>query len=50
MVILDGDIINDSQHKSLNRRLYKYFLLVMLRKTGYNISAKKAGILAVKIL
>lgn len=50
MAILDGDVMMDSKHGSLNRRLYKYFLLIMLRKAGYNISAKNAGILAVKIL
>lgn len=50
MAILDGVVMMDSKHGSLNRRLYKYFLLIMLRKAGYNISAKKAGILAVKIL
>lgn len=50
MAILDGVVMMDSKHRSLNRRLYKYFLLIMLRKAGYNISAKKAGILAVKIL
>lgn len=41
MAILDGDVIYDSKHKLLNKRLYKYFLLIMLRKTRYNISAKK---------